>query len=578
MGNNKGKGLFAKFLSYYKPYKGWFFLDMAMATTSSVLSIISPALVRKVLSFIGVEGSLKYIIILMSLVFACYTLTSVCTYIRIRWGHYLGVWIENDMRSDLFNHLQKLSFSYFDRHKTGDIMSRISNDLFNIAEVAHHGPEDVVISILTIIGAYVLMFIINAPMSLISIIPLPIMAVYGIVFNKKLKNRNRAIRKSISEINVTAENSIQGIREVKSFSQERFQEKKFSSSNEKLKSSREKMYSSMAQYNAGMEFMRQLYYFITICGGVVLIALGKMGVADLTTFILYVSVVLPPIDRLINFTEQFTQGVASFERFEEIMETSPDIVDSPSAKDLVVTKGEIDYKDVSFSYSDGEEEIVIHGLDLHIPGGKKIALVGESGAGKTTTVSLLARFYERTGGSITIDGIDINTVTQESLHRAIGFVQQSIFLFDASIRENLRYGKPHAKDDELWDALEKANLAEFVRTLPDGLDTQVGEHGTRLSGGQKQRLSIARVFLKNPPILVFDEATSSLDTESETLISSAFNTLSKGRTSIIIAHRLSTVIDSDMIFVLDKGRVVENGTHQELMEKKGLYYKLYSLK
>lgn len=578
MGNNKGKGLFAKFLSYYKPYKGWFFLDMAMAATSSVLSIISPALVRKVLSFIGVEGSLKYIIILMSLVFACYTLTSVCTYIRIRWGHYLGVWIENDMRSDLFNHLQKLSFSYFDRHKTGDIMSRISNDLFNIAEVAHHGPEDVVISILTIIGAYVLMFIINAPMSLISIIPLPIMAVYGIVFNKKLKNRNRAIRKSISEINVTAENSIQGIREVKSFSQERFQEKKFSSSNEKLKSSREKMYSSMAQYNAGMEFMRQLYYFITICGGVVLIALGKMGVADLTTFILYVSVVLPPIDRLINFTEQFTQGVASFERFEEIMDTSPDIVDSPSAKDLVVTKGEIDYKDVSFSYSDGEEEIVIHGLDLHIPGGKKIALVGESGAGKTTTVSLLARFYERTGGSITIDGIDINTVTQESLHRAIGFVQQSIFLFDASIRENLRYGKPDAKDDELWDALEKANLAEFVRTLPDGLDTQVGEHGTRLSGGQKQRLSIARVFLKNPPILVFDEATSSLDTESETLISSAFNTLSKGRTSIIIAHRLSTVIDSDMIFVLDKGRVVENGTHQELMEKKGLYYKLYSLK
>ena len=578
MGNNKGKGLFAKFLSYYKPYKGWFFLDMAMAATSSVLSIISPALVRKVLSFIGVEGSLKYIIILMSLVFACYTLTSVCTYIRIRWGHYLGVWIENDMRSDLFNHLQKLSFSYCDRHKTGDIMSRISNDLFNIAEVAHHGPEDVVISILTIIGAYVLMFIINAPMSLISIIPLPIMAVYGIVFNKKLKNRNRAIRKSISEINVTAENSIQGIREVKSFSQERFQEKKFSSSNEKLKSSREKMYSSMAQYNAGMEFMRQLYYFITICGGVVLIALGKMGVADLTTFILYVSVVLPPIDRLINFTEQFTQGVASFERFEEIMETSPDIVDSPSAQDLVVTKGEIDYKDVSFSYSDGEEEIVIQGLNLHIPGGKKIALVGESGAGKTTTVSLLARFYERTGGSITIDGIDINTVTQESLHRAIGFVQQSIFLFDASIRENLRYGKPDAKDDELWDALEKANLAEFVRTLPDGLDTQVGEHGTRLSGGQKQRLSIARVFLKNPPILVFDEATSSLDTESETLISSAFNTLSKGRTSIIIAHRLSTVIDSDMIFVLDKGRVVENGTHQELMEKKGLYYKLYSLK
>ena len=549
-----------------------------MAAVSSVLSIISPALVRKVLSLIGIEGALKNIIILLSLVFACYTLGSICSYIRIRWGHYLGVWIENDMRRDLFNHLQKLSFSYFDRHKTGDIMSRISNDLFNIAEVAHHGPEDVVISILTITGAYILMFVINAPMSMISIIPLPIMAVYGIIYNRKLKNRNRAIRKSISEINVTAENSIQGIREVKSFSQEGFQEKKFSSSNEKLKSSREKMYSSMAQYNAGMEFMRQLYYFITIFGGVFLIAKGKMGVADLTTFILYVSVVLPPIDRLINFTEQFTQGVASFERFQEIMDTSPDIVDSPSAKKLVVTKGDIDFNDVSFSYSDGEEEIVINDLNLHIPGGKKIALVGESGAGKTTTVSLLARFYERSGGSITIDGTDINSVTQESLHRSIGFVQQNIFLFDASIRENLRYGKPDADDEELWAALELANLSVFVRSLPDGLDTQVGEHGTRLSGGQKQRLSIARVFLKNPPILVFDEATSSLDTESETLITSAFDTLSKGRTSIVIAHRLSTVIDCDLIYVLDKGRVVEKGTHDQLINQKGLYYKLYSLK
>ena len=570
--------LFKRFMAYYIPFLKLFILDIAVAAFSSVLSILFPLLTRYLLNEPIPNRDYNMMIIIFAIMLAVYIIQAVSNYIRIRWGHILGVRMENKMRADLFAHLQTLSFSYYDKTKTGTIMSRISNDLFQIAEVAHHGPEDVVISILTIIGAYILMFIINAPMSLISIIPLPIMAVYGIVFNKKLKNRNRAIRKSISEINVTAENSIQGIREVKSFSQERFQEKKFSSSNEKLKSSREKMYSSMAQYNAGMEFMRQLYYFITICGGVVLIALGKMGVADLTTFILYVSVVLPPIDRLINFTEQFTQGVASFERFEEIMETSPDIVDSPSAKDLVVTKGEIDYKDVSFSYSDGEEEIVIHGLDLHIPGGKKIALVGESGAGKTTTVSLLARFYERTGGSITIDGIDINTVTQESLHRAIGFVQQSIFLFDASIRENLRYGKPDAKDDELWDALEKANLAEFVRTLPDGLDTQVGEHGTRLSGGQKQRLSIARVFLKNPPILVFDEATSSLDTESETLISSAFNTLSKGRTSIIIAHRLSTVIDSDMIFVLDKGRVVENGTHQELMEKKGLYYKLYSLK
>ena len=578
MANFRNKGIFSRFLSYYGPYKGWFFLDMAMATLSSVLSIISPLLVRKVLALIGVEGALSTIVILLSAVLAFYALGSLFSYIRIKWGHYLGVWIENDMRRDLFNHLQKLSFSYFDRHKTGDIMSRISNDLFNIAEVAHHGPEDVVISLLTIVGAYLLMFIINAPMATVSIIPLPVMAIYGIVFNRKLKKRNRAIRKSISEINVTAENSIQGIREVKAFSQEGFQEKKFSSSNEKLKNSREKMYSSMAQYHAGMEFMRQLYYFITIAGGIILIMKGTMDTADLTTFILYVSVVLPPIDRLINFTEQFTQGIASFERFIEIMDTSPDITDAANAKPLEVKNGDIKYSDVSFSYTEGEKEIVIDGLDLHIPGGKRVALVGESGAGKSTTVSLLARFYERSGGMITIDGQDINTVTQDSLHKSIGFVQQNIFLFDSSIRENLRYGKSDATDEELWHALEWANLADFVRSLPEGLDTQVGEHGTRLSGGQKQRLSIARVFLKNPPILVFDEATSSLDTESETLIQSAFNRLSKGRTSIIIAHRLSTVIDCDIIFVLDKGRVVEKGTHDELIAQKGLYYKLYSLK
>ena len=578
MANFRNKGIFSRFLSYYGPYKGWFFLDMAMATLSSVLSIISPLLVRKVLALIGVEGALSTIVILLSAVLAFYALGSLFSYIRIKWGHYLGVWIENDMRRDLFNHLQKLSFSYFDRHKTGDIMSRISNDLFNIAEVAHHGPEDVVISLLTIIGAYLLMFIINAPMATVSIIPLPVMAIYGIVFNRKLKKRNRAIRKSISEINVTAENSIQGIREVKAFSQEGFQEKKFSSSNEKLKNSREQMYSSMAQYHAGMEFMRQLYYFITIAGGIILIMKGTMDTADLTTFILYVSVVLPPIDRLINFTEQFTQGIASFERFIEIMDTSPDITDVSNAKPLEVKNGDIKYSDVSFSYTEGEKEIVIDGLDLHIPGGKRVALVGESGAGKSTTVSLLARFYERSGGMITIDGQDINTVTQDSLHKSIGFVQQNIFLFDSSIRENLRYGKSDATDEELWHALEWANLADFVRSLPEGLDTQVGEHGTRLSGGQKQRLSIARVFLKNPPILVFDEATSSLDTESETLIQSAFNRLSKGRTSIIIAHRLSTVIDCDIIFVLDKGRVVEKGTHDELIAQKGLYYKLFSLK
>lgn len=572
------KGLLSRFISYYKPYKYWFLLDMVVATLSSLLSIVAPFLVRKVLAIIqtpSVKEEMSFIVFLLSLVLSFYILSSFCTYIRIKWGHYLGVWIENDMRLDLFHHLQKLSFSYFDKNKTGDIMSRISNDLFNIAEVAHHCPEDMVISLLTIIGAYILMFIISTPLAFVSILPLPVMAIYGIVFNKRLKQKNRVIRKRIADINVTAENSIQGIREVKSYAREDYQEEKFSSINDSLKDSREDMYKEMASYQAGISFMRQLYYFITIAGGILLIIFGKVGVEDLAAFILYVSVVLPPIDRLINFTEQFSQGVSSFERFTEILDINPSILDKKDAETLVVKSGSIDFNNVSFSY---EKEKVLDDVTLHIDGGTRVALVGESGAGKTTAVSLIARFYEKDSGSILIDGTSISDVTQKSLRSNIGFVQQNIFLFDASIRDNLRYGKIDASEEEIWKALEEANLKDFVLSLPDGLDTEIGERGTRLSGGQKQRLSIARAFLKNPPILVFDEATSSLDNESEALIQSSFNKLAKGRTSIIIAHRLSTVIDCDTIFVLDKGRVVEKGKHEELLAKKGIYYRLYSLK
>ncbi len=578
--SSSSRGLIRRFITYYKPYKGWFFLDMAVATLSSVLSILAPYFVRKILAIIQGPGSgivTEVTVFYLSIVLSLYILDAVCNYIRIKWGHYLGVWIENDMRLDLFHHLQKLSFSYFDKTKTGDIMSRISNDLFNIAEVAHHGPEDFLISIITIIGAYILMFVMCPPLAAVSIIPLPIMAVYGIIFNRRLKRTNKAIRKRIAEINVTAENSIQGIREVKSYSREELQEEKFEKSNVNLKESRENLYREMASYQSGISFMRQLYYFVTIAGGIFLIIRGKVGVADLVTFILYVSVVLPPIDRLINFTEQFTQGISSFERFTEIMDVMPSINDKPDAKPLSVSHGDIVFDDVSFHYDEGDDGVLDH-FSMKIDGGKRVALVGESGAGKSTAVSLLARFYEKDSGSITIDGQEVDSVTQRSLRANIGFVQQDVFLFDASIRDNLSYGKPGATDSEIWQALEKANLASFVSSLPDGLDTQVGERGTRLSGGQKQRLSIARVFLKNPPILIFDEATSSLDTESETLIQDAFNELAKGRTSIVIAHRLSTIIDSDEIFVVNRGRIEERGTHEELMERKGLYYKLYSLK
>ena len=551
---------------------------MAAALISSLLSLLSPAIVRFILSTALPERLFTEIIWLLIAVIVIYMIQAGATFIRIKWGHYLGVWMENKMRDELFSHLQCLSFSYFDKTKTGTIMSRITNDLFNIAEVAHHCPEDFLISIATIIGAYAFMFSFSWKLALISIIPLPIMLTYGIVFNHRLKERNRAIRKTIAEVNVEAENSIQGIREVKSYSKEKFQEKRFSETNVRLKKSREKMYQTMAQYQTGIGFMRDFYYFMTIAGGIILIALSKAEVYDLVTFLLYVSVVLPPIDRLINFTEQFTQGMASFERFIEIIDIKPQIEDKENAVALAVKDGTIDFKDVSFSYDTEDGSVVIDNLNLHIPGGSKAALVGESGAGKSTIVSLLGRFYERNSGSITIDGVDIEDVMQKSLHEAIGFVQQSVFLFDASIRENLRYGKADATDEEMWKALKNANLFEFVSSLPDGLDTEVGERGTRLSGGQKQRLSIARIFLKNPKILIFDEATSSLDTESEKLIQEAFDRLAKGRTSIVIAHRLSTVRDSDIIFVIDKGRVKEKGTHEELLAEKGLYYRLYSLK
>ncbi len=567
-----------RFISYYRYYKGLFALDMIVALLSSVLSVLSPALVRDILYSSLPAGAFKSVLWTLALILVIYMLQMGSTYIRIRWGHYLGVRMENRMREELFSHLQDLSFSYFDKTKTGTIMSRITNDLFNIAEVAHHCPEDLLISVATIAAAYIFMFSFSWELSLVSAIPLPLMLAYGIHFNKRLKEKNRAIRQKIADVNVEAENSIQGIREVKSYSQEGFQKKKFGMSSKELKESRETMYGTMANYQAGISFMRDFYYFSTIAGGILLIAAGRCEIYDLVTFVLYVSVVLPPIDRLINFTEQFSQGMASFERFTEIMDIRPQIEDAEGSAPLAVTDGEIDYKDVSFSYESDGREIVIDHLDLHIPGGSKAALVGESGAGKSTIAALLARFYERGGGVITIDGQDIDTVTQKSLHDSIGFVQQNVFLFDASIKENLRYGKSNATEDEMWDALRSANLYDFVASLPDGLETEVGERGTRLSGGQKQRLSIARVFLKDPKILVFDEATSSLDTESEALIQDAFDRLAKGRTSIVIAHRLSTIKDSDIIFVIEKGRVMEKGSHDELMALGGRYSRLYSVK
>ena len=563
-----------RFIGYYRPYKGLFFLDIGVAVLASALSILFPTLTRQLLRVEIPEKNLEHMLVIFALMLLIYILQAVCQYIRVTWGHILGVRMETDMRSELFAHLQKLSFGYFDKTKTGHMMSRITNDLFQITEMAHHAPEDLIISVATILGSYILMFSYSLPLALISLIPFPIMVFYGVYFGMKMKATFRKVRTTVADVNSNVENSLMGIREVKSFGRESYQEQKFNQVNDVLRNSKMEQYKVMGCYHSVIGLFRELYYFCTIAGGAVLIFMGKVESYDLVTFILYVGVVLPPIDRLINFTEQLQQGMASFERFTQVMDEHPGITDMKDAKDLKIKKGTVQFEHVSFSY-ENSADLILKDIDVTISGGSTVALVGESGAGKSTFASLLPRFYEPKQGRILIDGQDAKYLRQNSLRQHIGFVQQNIFLFDDTIRENLKYGKVDATDEQLWAALDAANLGTFVRSLPHGLDTQVGERGTLLSGGQKQRISIARVFLKNPSILIFDEATSSLDTESEELITEAFARLSVGRTAIVIAHRLTTIKNADCILVLDEGTLVESGTHAELLEKNGHYAKLY---
>ena len=566
--------LMKQFLNYYKPHRALFLIDMIVAVIMAGISVFFPYLTRDLLKTHIPRQDVRMIGITLGIMAVIYVCTLFFNYIRIKWGHILGVRMETDMRRDLFTHIQKLSFSYFDNTKTGHIMSRISNDLNMIAEVAHHAPEDLLISLVVIIGAYIFMFSFSWPLALISLIPFPFMLIWGIIFGGRMRHGFRRVRKEIADINSTVENSVQGIREVKSFANEWLEEEKFCSSNRSFRMAKEEVYGVMAGFHSVVHFLRDLYYLVVVGGGVLLILHGTVEVYDLLSFVLYVGVILPPIDRLINFNEQLQQGTAAFERFIEIMDIEPDIQDDSGAADLVFDRSPIIFDRVWFRYG-ASPDWVLKDIQLEVPYGQKIAVVGESGAGKSTLISLLPRFYEIQKGRILFDSHRIDELTQRSLRESIGIVQQNVFLFDTTIRENISYGNPEASQEEIIQATKMANIYDFIQQLPEGFETEAGERGVKLSGGQKQRIAIARVFLKNPPVLIFDEATSSLDNESEALIQEAMFRLSENRTTIIIAHRLSTVRSVDKIYVMHEGRIIEQGKHSELMDLQGYYSRLY---
>lgn len=564
-----------RFLGYYKPHKWLFILDMSVAFISSALAVFYPILTRSLLKEYIPNKNFQMVWMMIFMMLGVMVFKAVNQFIRMKWGHILGVRMESDMRADIFQHLQKLSFSYFDNVKTGHIMSRISNDLNTIAEVAHHAPEDLTISVFMIIGSFIAMFTFNTKLAFIALIPIPALLIWGMTIGHRMKGGFRKVRKRIADINSQVENSVQGIREVKSYANENLEIDRFDNVNQKFRLAKENMYTLMATFFTGMEFLTDFYYILVIAGGAFLINQGSLDTTDLLVFIMYVNFILKPIQRLVHFVEQFQQGATAFERFIEIMDIMPDIEDKPDASNLKDIKGRVEVNNIKFRYTENTS-MVLDDVTLDVPSGKTVALVGESGAGKSTLVSLIPRFYELSDGQILIDGKSISDIKQRCLRNNIGLVQQSLFLFDTTIRDNITYGKPDASEEEIIAAAQKANIWKFIESLPNGLDTTVGEHGVKLSGGQKQRISIARVFLKNPPILIFDEATSSLDTESEALIQASMETLRQGRTTIIIAHRLSTVKNADFIYVLKDGKIIEKGSHKSLMELNQYYHKLYT--
>ena len=569
MNKNYNDKPFKIFISYIMGHKDLLAVDMVCAIIVSVVDMVFPYISRISMNRLLPESLFTAFFAVMGIMILAFIFRALLYYVITVVGHRMGVLVESDMRRDIFTHMQDLSCSFYDKNRTGVLMSRITSDLFEITELAHHGPENVVICTLTIVGSIAVMFTIEWRLSLVIAVTLPLCLWFTLSQRKRMKDANVEVKKKTAEISAAIESSISGIRTAKAFANEQQESDKFDKANELFRGSKVEYYKAMGLYMSGMEFTTSIIQVIVIAVGGILIMGGKMNYVDLVTFTLYVSAFISPVKRLAQFSEMYMQGSAGISRFLEVMRTEPGIKDRPDAKEMGPVRGEIEYKDVSFDYGNGIP--ILSHINLRVEPGECLAVVGPSGGGKTTLCQLLPRFYDVCGGSVTVDGMDVRDVTQSSLRRNIGIIQQDVFMFAGTIRENIRYGRPDATDEEIVQAAVRAEIHNEIMEMPDGYDSYIGERGVMLSGGQKQRLSIARVFLKNPKILILDEATSALDTVTEQRIQASLDELSQGRTTIIIAHRLSTIKNADVIAVVEGEHIVEMGSHRELMDKDGIY-------